>query len=240
MWVLKTGFNFTLRLSQISDLFCSLIHLHTSIYRTLAYFPLEALSTLSYSANTTLDTLSNPKISRLSFVVQSMLIFLFIKIFGALRAISCVQADVFPTGLNLKNWALSSGIILGLGIYHPLGAYCSLQSWTIGHVERGYPTISLTFKTLYYVSFVQGNLNSHRNNHWCLRPPPGFMLQFGFVFFNIESIHRFTLNLLAICSYTSYPFGFTSKIKMTPLDILKFLVSTLRNQDKKFAFIQVY
>ena len=44
---------------------------------------------------------------------------------------------------------------------------------------------------------------------------------------------------MAICSATSYPFGFPSRSKRPPLDILNFLVTTLRNQDKKVAFIIV-
>ena len=44
---------------------------------------------------------------------------------------------------------------------------------------------------------------------------------------------------MAICSDTSYLFEFTSRYKRTPNDILKFLVTTLRNQDKKSAFIRV-
>ena len=38
---------------------------------------------------------------------------------------------------------------------------------------------------------------------------------------------------------TSYPFGFPSRSKRPPLEILKFLVTTLRNQDEKVAFIRV-
>ena len=44
---------------------------------------------------------------------------------------------------------------------------------------------------------------------------------------------------LAICSASSYPFKFSSRSKSLPLDILKFLVTTLRNHDKKVAFIRV-
>ena len=68
---------------------------------------------------------------------------------------------------------------------------------------------------------------------------PGFRIQMDFSFFNVESISGFTSTFVAICSATSYPFGFTSRIKRPPLDILKFIVSTLRNQDKKVAFVQV-
>ena len=70
-------------------------------------------------------------------------------------------------------------------------------------------------------------------------PPPGFMLQMNFSFFNVESIHGFTSTFAAICSATSYPFGFPPRSKCPPRDILKFIVTTLRNQDKKVVFIQV-
>ena len=60
-----------------------------------------------------------------------------------------------------------------------------------------------------------------------------------FTFFNFESIRGFTSTFVAICSATSYPFGFPSRSKRPPIDILKFLVPTLSNQDKKVAFIRV-
>ena len=44
---------------------------------------------------------------------------------------------------------------------------------------------------------------------------------------------------MAIFSATSYSFGFPSKSKRPPLDILKFIVTTLRNQDNKVAFVTV-
>ena len=62
---------------------------------------------------------------------------------------------------------------------------------------------------------------------------PGFMLQMDFSFFNIESIRGFTSTCVAICSDTSYPFVFPSRSKRLPLDILKFIFTKLRNQDKK-------
>ena len=61
----------------------------------------------------------------------------------------------------------------------------------------------------------------------------------GFAFFNIESIRALTSTFLAICYTNSYPFGFPSRIKLPPLEIIKFPVTTLRNQDNKVAFIQV-
>ena len=44
---------------------------------------------------------------------------------------------------------------------------------------------------------------------------------------------------MGICYATSYLFGFPSRIKLSPLGILKFLATTLINQDKKVASVQV-
>ena len=68
--------------------------------------------------------------------------------------------------------------------------------------------------------------------------PPDFMLHIDFTFLNVDSIRGFTLNFVAIWYATSYPFGFPSRSKSPPLDILKFPVATLKNQDKKVAFIR--
>ena len=45
--------------------------------------------------------------------------------------------------------------------------------------------------------------------------------------------------ILSLCSVTSCLFGFPPRSKLSPLDILKFLVTELNNQDKKVAFIRV-
>ena len=66
---------------------------------------------------------------------------------------------------------------------------------------------------------------------------PGFMLWMGFSFFNVESIYGFTSDFVASCSANSYPFGFTPSRKFPPFYILKFLVTTLMNQDNKAALI---
>ena len=66
------------------------------------------------------------------------------------------------------------------------------------------------------------------------------MLQMDFSFFNVERIRGFTLTFVAICSATSHSFGFPSKSKRPPQDILKCLVTTFMNKDKKVAFTQVY
>ena len=57
--------------------------------------------------------------------------------------------------------------------------------------------------------------------------------------FNFEIIRAFTSNFLATCSTTSYPLGFLSRRKWNTLDIVKLIVTTLRNQDNKVAFIRV-
>ena len=65
------------------------------------------------------------------------------------------------------------------------------------------------------------------------------MLQMYFAFFNVESIHGFISTFVAICSDTSYPFGLLSRSKSPTLDTLKFIVTKLVNQDKKFPFTRV-
>ena len=65
------------------------------------------------------------------------------------------------------------------------------------------------------------------------------MLQMDFSFLNIEGIHGFNSISVAICSSASYPFEFPSISKCPPLEILRFIVNTLGNQDKKVALIRV-
>ena len=68
---------------------------------------------------------------------------------------------------------------------------------------------------------------------------PGFMLQIYFAFLNVKIICGLTSTLVDICAATSYLFGFPSRSKRPPLDILKFIFATLKNQDKKVSFIRV-
>ena len=68
---------------------------------------------------------------------------------------------------------------------------------------------------------------------------PGFMLQIYFSFFNVEIIRGFTSNFVAICFANSHPFGFPSRSKRPPLGTLQFLLTTLRNHDKKVSLIRV-
>ena len=60
-----------------------------------------------------------------------------------------------------------------------------------------------------------------------------------FAFFKVEIIRGFTSTFVDICYANSYLFGFSSRSKFPPLDILKFLVATFRNQYKKVALIRV-
>ena len=92
--VLTNGFNFILRLSQISYIYFSLVHLNTSIYRKLVFHPSEAdntssdtASTSSYDTTTTLGAARTAQIYRLSFVLQSLSIFFSIESFGVLHVI---------------------------------------------------------------------------------------------------------------------------------------------------------
>ena len=57
-------------------------------------------------------------------------------------------------------------------------------------------------------------------------------------FFNVERIRRFTSTFVAIYSATSYQFGFLSRRKILPLDILKLLVTTLRNHHESTTSLE--
>ena len=61
-----------------------------------------------------------------------------------------------------------------------------------------------------------------------------------FACFNVEIIRGFTSTFVSICYDISYPFGFTYRGKRPPLNIIKLLVTSLSNMDKKVAFIRVY
>ena len=63
------------------------------------------------------------------------------------------------------------------------------------------------------------------------------MLQMYLVFLNVESIRGFTSTFVDICSAASYPFRFLYKIKWRTIGIIKFLVTTLMDQDIKVSFV---
>ena len=61
----------------------------------------------------------------------------------------------------------------------------------------------------------------------------------GFAFFNVEIIRWFTSTVVDMYYATSHPFGFLSRSKRVHFKIIRFIVAILRNQDNKFALIQV-
>ena len=65
------------------------------------------------------------------------------------------------------------------------------------------------------------------------------MLQIDFVSFNVESICGFTSDFVDMCYIYSHPFGSPFRRNHPPLYILNVFVTTLTNQDKNFAFLQV-
>ena len=65
------------------------------------------------------------------------------------------------------------------------------------------------------------------------------MLHMDSSFFIVEGIRGFTSTFVAICYATSYPFGLSSRSKRPHLEIIKFLVTILRNQGNKVSFIRV-
>ena len=70
-------------------------------------------------------------------------------------------------------------------------------------------------------------------------PPPRFILQVYFSFFNVEIVHLFTSAFVVVYSSNPHPFGFTSISKRSPLETLKFISTTLINKDKKVTLIIV-
>ena len=67
----------------------------------------------------------------------------------------------------------------------------------------------------------------------------GFMLQMDFSFLNVYIIRGFTSTFVAICSATSFAFGFPSRIRCLTIEILKLFVTILINQDKIVLFVWV-
>ena len=47
------------------------------------------------------------------------------------------------------------------------------------------------------------------------------------------------MTFVAICSAISHPFGYTSRKNNSPLDILRYLVTILKNYDNKVSLIIV-
>ena len=58
--------------------------------------------------------------------------------------------------------------------------------------------------------------------------PPFTILHFDFQFFGIASIRGFTSSLAIVCGSTSYPFNFPTKSKAPPIDILGYVLRSIR------------
>ena len=65
---------------------------------------------------------------------------------------------------------------------------------------------------------------------------PFTILHFDFQFFGIKSIRGFTSSLAVVCGSTSYPFNFPTKSKAPPIDILIYVLNTV----KSMGFNTVY
>ena len=67
---------------------------------------------------------------------------------------------------------------------------------------------------------------------------PGQMLQLDFAFINHPSIRGFTSYLSCDCVYTKYSFRFCTRSKRAPVDIIRWIIETLRKQDKPVNYIR--
>ena len=65
---------------------------------------------------------------------------------------------------------------------------------------------------------------------------PFTILHFDFQFFGVKSIRGFTSSLAVVCGSTSYPFNFPTKSKAPPIDILIYVLNTV----KTMGFNTVY
>ena len=67
---------------------------------------------------------------------------------------------------------------------------------------------------------------------------PGQMLQLDFAFLNQQSIRGFTSYLSCDCVHTKYSFRFCTRSKRAPVDIIRWIVETLRKQGKPVNYIR--
>lgn len=67
---------------------------------------------------------------------------------------------------------------------------------------------------------------------------PGQMLQVDFAFMNKPSIRGFSSYLTFICVSTKYTFRFCSRSKRAPKELIRWVLNTLQNQNKKTNFIR--
>jgi len=67
---------------------------------------------------------------------------------------------------------------------------------------------------------------------------PGQMLQMDFAFMNTQSIRGFTSYLSCDCVVTKYSYRFCTRNKRAPVDVIRWIISTLRSQGKKIHFVR--
>ena len=123
--------------------------------------------------------------------------------------------------------------------------------WLDSHIPLGiwiefhFPQSSTTNKsywivrTLPYTFLTDSSKINIGPTIYVSKSAPGLILQMDFSFFNAESIRGFTSTFVGICSANLYPFGFLSRIKLPPIDTLKFIVTAISNQYKKSGFIRM-
>ena len=73
----------------------------------------------------------------------------------------------------------------------------------------------------------------------CSELAPFQRIHVDFSFFTVVSIRGFTSALDVTCASTSYPFGFPTKSKSPPIEILRWLLGTLRSMGHVVNFIRV-
>lgn len=67
---------------------------------------------------------------------------------------------------------------------------------------------------------------------------PGQMLQMDFAFFNVQSVRGFTSYLSCDCVLTKYSFRFCTRRKRSPVDIIRWILLTLKKQNKIVIFVR--
>ena len=67
---------------------------------------------------------------------------------------------------------------------------------------------------------------------------PGQMLQMDFAFFNVQSVRGFTSYISCDCVLTKYSFRFCTRRKRAPVDIIRWILLTLRKQKKEVNFVR--
>ena len=67
---------------------------------------------------------------------------------------------------------------------------------------------------------------------------PGQMLQIDFAFMSTQSVCGFTSYLLCVCVSTKYCLKFCTRYKRAPVDIMKWVLNTLKSQNKTTNYVR--